>query len=304
MNKADYTICKANQSQRNYVLERYVISDERERENAIIYVSVDSNGKILGRIIIKERDIPAPILGKRWYICKIFVDAGSRRKGIATALVDEIKRQAESSGIVYLEGSANPTAEASSFWLNQGFTMHAYGKKQEDKSKPLFYGNYHHVISYRIRRKLLLDSNRRVRIRSITKDEIAYFAAKYAAEDSQKAFFIEKADELFGFAALDEAGSANGIILGFADSMQAPLTDTLWWVSIFVETKCRNMGIGRALVREIYQYAKYSNVIQLTSVDKTEENIGFWYELGFDVYFWGESSQTGKRSTMAMVRVK
>ena len=51
-------------------------------------------------------------------------------------------------------------------------------------------------------------------------------------------------------------------------------------------------------------YAKENNFVQLTNFDITEDNIGFWYEIGFDIFFWGVNASTGKRGTTAMIRVK
>ena len=134
MNNTNFTICKANQEQREYVFERVIIKDEEERKKAVVYVATDSDNRIIGRTVIKEKDVPAPISGKYWYIENLFVHPEYRRKGIASALVAEIKKQAEIFEIVYLYGSANASVEASLFWLNQGFTMNAYGKRQEDSS--------------------------------------------------------------------------------------------------------------------------------------------------------------------------
>lgn len=303
MNNTNFIICKANQTQRDYVLKRFIIKDEQERENAIIYVAVDETDKIIGRIIIEEKYVPAPIMGKYWFILNLLVHPEFRRKGIATALVNEVKRQAELSKVVYLYGSANATLEASMFWLKQGVTLNAYGKKQDDTSKPLFYGNYHHLFSYCLERKALVGDNRSVYIRTVSKDEIPHLINKYASDEKKKAYLLNKTENLFGFVAVGEEDEIKGVILASPDSMQAPLDSTRWWMFLFVDPQCRNHGIGRSLVWQLYQYAKEKDVIQLTNFDGTEDNIGFWYKLGFDIFFWGVNAQTGKRSTTAMIRV-
>ena len=86
--------------------------------------------------------------------------------------------------------------------------------------------------------------------------------------------------------------------------MQTPLDSTRLWINVFVEPECRNQGIGKALVCEVYRYAKENDFVQLTNFDITEDNIGFWYEIGFDIFFWGVNASTGKRGTTAMIRVK
>ena len=304
MNNTNFTICKANQEQRDYVFERVTIKDEQERKNAVVYVATDSDNQIIGRTVIKEKDVPAPISGKYWYIENLFVHPQFRRKGIASALVAEIKKQAELSNIVYLHGSANASVEASMFWLNQGFTMNAYGKRQEDRSKPLFFGNYFHFISYCINRKSLVADNTSYNIKRASENEIQQVIEKYVTDEKRKAYFANKMNGLLGFVAIGEAGNIQGAIIAFPDSMQAPLDSMHLWIHPFVEPEYRNQGLGRSLVYKMYQYAKENDIIQLTNVDTSEDNIGFWYEIGFDIFFWEAKTQTGKRFTTAMIRVK
>lgn len=304
MNNTDFTICKANQEQRDYVFERVKIKDDDERNNAIVYVATDSDNQIIGRIVIKEKDVPSSIPGKYWYISNLFVHPEFRRKGIAAALVTEIKKQAEISKIVYLFGSSNPSVEASMFWLNQGFTMNAYGKRQEDNNKPLFFGNYSHMFSYCIRRKSLIADHTINNIKRASTDDIQQVIDKYASTDQRKEFFMNKLKDLFGFLAIGDDGDIQGVIVAYPDSMQPPLDGTRLWINAFVEPECRNHGIGQSLVYEIYRYAKENGIIQLTNTDGAGDDIGFWYEIGFDIFFWDMNSKTGKRATTAMIRVK
>ncbi len=304
MNNTNYTICKANQEQRDYVFERVTIKDEEERKNAVVYVATDSGNQIIGRTVIKEKDVPAPISGKYWYIENLFVHPEFRRKGIASALVAEIKKQAELSKIVYLHGSANASVEASMFWLNQGFTMSAYGKRQEDKSKPLFFGNYFHYISYCIHRKSLVADTPLNNIKKASPEEIQQVIDKFVTDEKKKSYFTNKINDLFGFVAMGENRNIQGAIIAFPDSMQAPLDCMHLWIHPFVEPEYRNQGLGRSLVYELYQYAKENDIIQLTNVDISEDNIGFWYEIGFDIFFWEVKTQTGKRITTSMIRIQ
>ena len=243
------------------------------------------------------------MMGKYWYIYNLFVDSGFRRKGIATALVAEIKEQAELCDIIYLHGSANASLEASMFWLNQGFSMNAYGKKQDDASKPLFYGNYFHFFSYCIRRQALNGDSRYSRIRTISKDEIAPFINQSVLDEKRKTYLLSKADEIFGFA-IGEEDKIQGVILAFADNMYAPLDGTQWRTFLYVDPQFRHQGMGRSLVWRLYQYAQEKDVIQLNNFETTEDDIGFWYELCFDIFFWAVNPQSGKRCTTAMIRVK
>ena len=305
MNNTNYTICKPNQAQRERALKHFDIKTKQERESAVIYTAVDESGEVLGRVIAIKRDIPSSIKGQYWLIKSLFVEPEYRRKGIATALVNEVKLQAKASGAVYLYGSAKASFEASMFWLKQGVTLNAYGKKQEDPSKPLLLGNYFHMFSYRLERKELSADSRSVSVRALLKDEIPHLINKYAPTESKRSYLLGKSDELFGFAAVGTDGEPLGIILALSDSMKAPLDSTQWGIFLFVEPQYRNRGIGRALVRKMYQCARENedNVLQLTNIG-SEDYIGFWYELGFDIFLWGVNEQTRKRAATAMIRVK
>ncbi len=304
MNNTYFTICKANQEQRDNVLERFPNMKKKERENAIIYVAVNTIDNIIGRILVIESDVPSPLNGKHWYIVNVFVHHDFRRIGIATELVNEIKRQAVLSKILYLYGYANATVEASLFWFNQNFTLNSYGKKQDKADDPLLYGNYHHFFSYRVERKALIPPKTSNCIKRASTDEIQKVMDTYIYDNKRKAYFMSKSNDLLGFIAKGDHEHIKGVIIAFPDSMQAPLDCIRLWVNVFVEPECRNQGIGKALVYEVYRYAKENDIVQLTNFDTTEDNIGFWYKIGFDIFFWGVTAQTGKRSTTAMIRVK
>ena len=192
MNNTCFTICKANQEQRDYVLERFPKMKKEKRENSIIYVAVNELDNIIGRILVTENDVPKPLFGKYWYIINVFVHPKFRRMGIATELVNKIKSQAELSEVLYLYGSANATVEASLFWFNQNFTLNSYGKKQDNVNEPLLYGNYHHLFSYRVERKTLIPNNTFNRIKRASTDEIQQAIDTYIYDDKKKAYFLSK----------------------------------------------------------------------------------------------------------------
>lgn len=298
MNNAIFTICQANQTQRDYVLKHHRMKDEDKRKHAIIYVAINGSDDIIGWIIVNEQDVPAPIMGKCWCIYYLFVRSEFRRKGIATALVTQIKEHAELLNIVYYWGFANPSIEASMFWLNQGVTMHPQG----DTSKPQRYENYTHIFSYLIRRKSLRGGSCCNRIRKITKDEILDLIKKYTEGENKKAYLLSKADELFGFVSVADNNETNGVIFALPDSMYPPLNSTRWLTFVFVDPKFRHQGIGRSLVMRLYQYAQGKEAIQLTC-SAMGDDIGFWYGLGFDISFRGANSK-GVMLATAMIRVK
>ena len=303
MNNINFNICKASTEQHNTILEKFPKMSKEERDNSIIYVAIDKSYNVIGRIVIIEKELPEPIIGKCWYLINLFIETDFRRMGIATQLVNETKRQAVLSNVIYLYGSANSTSEATFFWFSQGFTLNAYGKKEDDKNKPLNYGNYNHMFSYCVHRKPFIANENSNCIKSISTDEIMKLIDTYVLDNRRREYFKSKANDLLGFVAIGENGNTQGVVIAFLDSMQSPLDCNRLFVNIFVEPNCRNQGIGACLIYETYKYAQENDIVQLTNFDSTEDNIGFWYKIGFDIFFWDVNSKTGKRATTAMLRV-
>ena len=300
MNDIKYTICRANQTQREYIWKHSAIKNKKAQENAIIYVALDENNSVIGRIIMIKQDISSPIAGRCGYIADLFVHPEHRRQGIATALFQEIIKQAARCNINYCWGHARPTLEANMFWLNQGVTMHPSGTMPADANQPLYDGNYWHVFSYCIHRKILANHGHRIHMRAITKDETADLINKYTEKESKKTHLLSKADELLGFAAVGENEQIKGVILAFPQSMKAPLDSTYWVVSLYVDPQFRHQGIGTSLVWQLFQYARKKGVLQITCFT-VDEHIGFWYKLGFDIHFRGKNTQ-GTMLATAMIR--
>ena len=178
--------------------------------------------------------------------------------------------------------------------------MHPSGTMSADANQPLYDGNYWHVFSYCIHRKILTNHGHSIHMRAITKDETADLINKYTEKESKKTHLLSKADELLGFAAVGENEQIKGVILAFPKSMKAPLDSTYWVVSLYVDPQFRHQGIGTSLVWQLFQYARKKGVLQITCFT-VDEHIGFWYKLGFDIHFRGKNTQGAMLAT-AMIR--
>ena len=299
----NYAIRPADPAQHEGIMTLFKYSEKKQYEKVIIYIAEDALNKPVGRIVIAERDVPSPLTGKRWYVYDLFVRPEHRRKGIATALVAKTIEEAKKARVIFLYGSANPSVEASCFWIKQGFSMNAYGRKQNDPGMPLFYGNYYHMFSHCITRRIMPDQWRKDNARGLSKEEILSLIDTFMTDPGKKTHYMNKADGLSGFAVCGEQGEVIGAIIAFPDSMQAPLESVRLFVEVFVKEENRKQGIGRGLVYRMYRYAKEIGVVQLTNFSQTAEQIGFWYRIGFDVFFWDVNPTTGEYGTTAMLRV-
>ena len=303
MNNGGYKVLPANPEQREGMVAFFKFN-EKKRENVIINIAEDACGTPVGRIVIMERSIPSPLGGKRWYVYDLFVSPAHRRKGIATTLVSKTMEEAERAGVLFIYGSANASVEASYFWLKQGFSMNAYGKKWDDPAMPLFFGNYSHMFSHCIKRKATLDRYRSDIARKLSIEEILHLINIYMTDSVTRVLYLNRVEEMTGFSVCDENGEIIGAIIALSDSMQAPLNSVRLFIEVFVKREYRKNGIGGALVFEMYRYAKAIGAIQLTNTSNTAEHIGFWHRIGFDVFFWDANPNTGEYGTTAMIRVE
>ena len=298
-----FTICKANAKQHNTILNLFPKISEEDSNNSIAYVAISDTNAVIGRILIIEREVPSPICGRYWYIINLYVDPDYRRMKIATKLVETVKKQAENDNIVYLYGSAESTPQATFFWFSQGFTLNAYGRKGEDPTKPLEYGNFNHLFSYCVKRKIISAGDSSYKVRKISRDEIINIINKLFTDERKKEYHLSKIDTQFGFVIDDDNGKIKGAIFAFPDSMQPPMDSTRWWITLFVEPEHRNKGIGKTLVHHMYQYAQDKDVVQLSNIGSDNDSV-FWLNVGFDIFFWSPNSKTGARQVTSMLRIK
>ena len=293
MEKINYKAMRANAEQMEWVLNKHWENPEerqkaRERFN-IIFVAIDENENIIGRLIIEEKKVPPPLNGTDWWINNLFTLPEFRRQGIASAMLKETIKHAEQSNIRHLQGSASPTLQASMFWFNHNFCVSKYGQKSDD-------GNYPHMIFYRIDRNVKENQKDQngCHIIKADKEQINYIFDEYIVNINPE-YFKDKRDDIFGYAAVDENKKMIGFITSWADDLGLPLSGVQWWTRIFVFPEMRRRGIGSVLLKEMIKFTKESNVTQLLCAYQNDEASGFWYNNNFDMFYW---SAVGVNNTL------
>ncbi len=68
MNNKEYTILPANTEQIDRIIDRFKIHEKKENQKSFVYIAEDAHKTPVGRLVIIERDVPAPLEGKRWYV--------------------------------------------------------------------------------------------------------------------------------------------------------------------------------------------------------------------------------------------
>jgi len=290
---ASYQAVRADKKQTDIIFDK-LIQSELKRENAVVFVALDSKSNIIGHSVIQERQAPPPLRGTDWFIWIIKVRPEWRRQGVASALLQEIKKQAREEDVLHLQGSCTNTP-AHLFWQSQGFCAQRYGSPQED-------GTSAHMIFYRIDKteKATQREQTGYRIVAADKAQLHRIFDKYMLNNGVP-FFQDKRDDIFGFLAIDENENTVGFIAACPDELGAPLTGTRWLIPyIFVDAELRRQGIASALLSELLKSAKQASASQLDAMRLNDEATLFFYENNFDICVWYIMSGDAKPISAAL----
>jgi len=274
-----YRAVRADKKQTDIVFDK-LIKGEQKRDNAVVFVVLDCKSNIIGHSVIHEKKAPPPLRGTDWYIWIVKVRPEWRRQGVASALLQEIKKQAREENILRIQGSCTNTP-AHLFWQSQGFCAQRYGSPQED-------GTSAHMIFYRIdktKREPQKEQNG-YRIIEATKAQLHRIFDEYIL-DNGVPFFQDKRDDIFGFIAVDADENILGFITACPDELGAPLTGTRWLIQyVFVNAGLRRQGIASALLGELRKSAQQANIAQLDAIRLNDEAALFFHANNFDICVW------------------
>jgi len=276
---ASIQVARADKRQTDIVLAK-LIKSELKRENAVVFVALDSKRNIIGHAVIDQKKAPPPLRGTDWFIWLVKVRPEWRRQGVASALLREIKKQAKEETILHIQGSCTNTP-AHLFWQSQGFCAQRYGSPQQD-------GTSAHMIFYRIDKTENATQKEQTgyRIAVAGKAQLHRVFDEYIL-DNGVPFFQDKRDDIFGFVAVDGNENTVGFITACQDELGAPLTGTRWLIPyIFVNAELRRQGIASALLEEMRKSAKQANASQLDAIRLNDEAALFFYENNFDLCVW------------------
>jgi len=151
---------------------------------------------------------------------------------------------AKKANIRHLQGGCTNTP-AHMFWLKHNFLFFKYGRKFDDKNILHEYGNYPHMITYRINKtEEKIIKQEYYLITKADKEQLNWIFNEYILFESVP-FFHDKKESIFGLTAVDKDGNILGFITAFADELGSPLESIQWWIPyIFVQPELRHQGIG------------------------------------------------------------
>jgi len=302
----NYQILLANSEQMEWIFNKHWTNPEaqqRAREKIkFILIAIDENENILGYTSVEERFIPPPLGGVSWWIGKINTYNPRRRKGIATAMLNELKKHAEQVGVQYLMGAAEPTKHSCLFWWSNNFSMQRYAGQRENESKLYEFGNFPHMVFCRVNKETR-NRDKFHRIIKATKVQLEQFFNDYIKSEDPRKFEYYQAnkDDFFGFVSFDEHGEVSGIIAIIEEKLAPPLDGRAWMTTcVYVRPDLRRQGIGSALVSGLLKAAKKAKIQQVLFIGMYEESTEFLHANNLDIFFWNQLSEQNKIITAGM----
>jgi len=280
---------RADKSQADIVFDK-LYQDELKRENAVVFVALDGKGSIIGYSVINEKKAPPPLSGTDWFVWNIYTRPEWRRHGVASALLQEIKKQAIEESVLHIQGSCT-NMPAHLFWYKHNFCFQRYGSEPGS-----------HMIFYRVNQKE----------NETKKEQTGYHIAEANKSQLHRIFdehilgngvpfYQNKRDDMTGFLAVAENENTIGFITACPDEMGAPLTGMRWLISyIFVNAERRRQGIASALLGELIKSARQANIAQLDAMRLNDEAVLFFQANNFDICVWYIMSGDAKPVSAAL----
>jgi Acetyltransferases len=253
------------------------------------------DGTELGHVIVEEKPTKGPIEGTDWFIWNIFTLPQLRRQGIASRLIEELTGQAQKANVLNLVGSANPTVQATGFWISQGFCLQRYGQKSENRNNPLEFGNYHHLIFKRISdadgTKCGDPAPKGYTLCRADELQMDHIFEGYV-RSSDVLYYRDKRDSMKAITITDRGNALRGFIVLLKERIGEPVElEQMWIPYLYIEPRARGQGLARRLLHAAMDDARNENVRQLIFLSSKSESYPFWHKNGFSAFLWSHLAE-------------
>ena len=123
----NYRIIEADKEQLNYFFDEHIFEKsiplfKDKKDNIFGFTAVDENKNVVGFITACPDEMGTPINGMQWLVPYIFVEAEHQRKGIGSALLNELLKSARKENIIQL-GLIRLDENTISFLYNNDFDV-------------------------------------------------------------------------------------------------------------------------------------------------------------------------------------
>ena len=226
-------------------------------------IAVNADNEIIGRVIYEIKPAPAPLEGVDWFIDNIRVVPELRRTGIGSALLKNLIKSAEESGVGNFVGSCTNTP-AHKFWDKHEFCFLTYNQRIDNIDNTEEHGNFPHLLFCRIKKTSCDKIDSKYAISQVTQNEFDILFEKYK-------YFHDKKDD---FICLSIAGN---YVFAYEYDMGTPLAGKQLTILHSVNL------LSELSVKNIITFAKEKGYKQLTCRNLDNAAVKFWYENDFNI---------------------
>jgi|GEM_PF-2379767 Acetyltransferases len=234
-------------------------------------IAVNTDNEIIGRIIYEMKSAPAPLEGFDWFIHNLRVIPELRRCGIGSALIKNLIRLAEESGVGNFVGSCTNTP-AHKFWDKHEFCFLTYNKRIDNIDNPEEHGNFPHLFFYRIKRSACNKTDEKYAITQVTQNEFDTLFKKHIIVEKYEYFHNKKDD--FICLSIDEPLN---YVFAYEYDMGTPLVGKQLIILHSVNP------LSESSVKNIIMFAKEKGYKQLSCGNLDDESVKFWRENNFNI---------------------
>ena len=238
--------------------------EEAIEEEEFVYKVTDEKGSLLGGCIlaVDER--------KTASIFDLWVEEAYRRKGIASALVQEAEKKARALGC-YLVMVGTFDFQAKSFYENHGYTVN-------DTMSGVPKGHEHYFMTKRLDRPVMETYPSNTNTYEIIpggEEDAKLLSGRLRRHDEA---FAPREHEYVSIRkkVTDENGRIIAGLVGGVDGWNGTDIDALW-----VDDSYRRRGIGTRLLREFEREAK-ENGASIVYIEAYDWNAGFFRKNGYE----------------------
>ena len=264
----DYKIITANSEIINEFINTFAYLKMRVNPIGAL-IAVNTDNEIIGRVIYEIKPAPAPLEGYDWFIDNLRVIPELRRTGIGSALIKNLIKLAEESGVGNFVGSCTNTP-AHKFWDKHEFCFLTYGQRIDNIDNPEEHGNFPHLFFYRIKKPLCDKIAAEHVVTQVTQNEFDILFEKHIMVEKYE-YFHDKKDDIICL-------SINGnYVFGYEYDMGTPFAGKQLIILHSVNK------LSESSVKNIIMFAKEKGYKQLTCRNLDDDAVEFWRKNNFNI---------------------
>jgi GNAT superfamily N-acetyltransferase len=255
--------------------------------------AIDTNNKIIGRVIYEIKDRPTPLEGVDWYIHNLCVLPELRRNGVASTLLNNLTKLAEETNVESFFGGCTNTP-AHMFWDKHKFCFLTYTSTPEED------GNFPHLFFRRVKCVKSKNEVLENEIIPVAQEEFSVLFEKHIMAEENE-WFRNKKDDFICFALPNEKAEQENYIFAYEDDMGTPLNGK----QLVISRTTSNFSVVSKSLKSIIAFAEEKGYSQISRWFFDFAEVEFWHKNDFSicVHYNFSLSENGSYPISASLRL-